>query len=394
MISIVFLKRKSHVYKIHKDYLLKRNIYFQSELLKLGIKPSGFLIESNLGFQYTDNTVLPKDTPITLITDSTLSISELENIKSFLNSSKIEVLSCVISENQIGNKTILHPCLDNLENIPNWYKNCKINFKKYTIPGYSCFTLDSITTSFRRLKKQYPNETFRLKYGNGTSGVDHHRLRDECDLANVLVKINQFQELCNVGASIEIDLENTKTYGITKIKILNKEITTIGKQSFKNNVYIGSEIVTERREEEKALLKIHEGLFKLILPFSEQLNRFNIDVVIGQLTDGSIIKGVTDLSLKPGAATVLELKKLITGLDTGVYQIYSTKPIKIENQELLTSFLKNNEMELSVLSKYIITINYPLSKKHLLLSPKFKNLEAEIKKIDYSKNKLFSPEKI
>lgn len=390
MISIVFLKQKSYTYKIHKDYLLKRSIFIQQELSELGIKPSGFLIESAIGLEYTDNTVLKKNTPITLITDSTLSSQEFKKIKLFLNSTKIDVLGCVVSENQIGNKTILHPCLDKDENIPNWYKNCKIDFSQYTIPGYTCFTLDSVTKSFRRLLKDFPQETFRLKFGNGTSGVDHHKLRNETDLSNILVRLDNFAELPNVGVSIEINLKGVTSYGITKFRVVDKEITTIGRQYFKNKVYIGSELVPRRGILEKELITINTGLCDIIHPHSEQLNRFNTDIVIGKLSNGTILKCVTDLSLKIGAATIPEIKKIVLGSDTGVYQIYSTEPIRIQNQKFLTDFLKKHGLELSVLSKYIMAISYPLSKKYLLSTPEFRELENNIKNISYSKNTLFS----
>lgn len=392
MISIVYIKKNTHTYRIHKDYLLKRNMYFQKRLEDFGIESSGFLIEGQDGFQYTGDTILKKDTRVLLITDTTLSVDEFHQIKEFLNLDKIEVLGCVVTKSQLGNKTILHPCLDNPENIPDWYKECQIDFSDFTIPGYTCFSLESVTQSFRNLRTKYPKETLRLKFGNGTSGIDHYLIKTEKDLANILILLNNFPKLSEVGTAIELNLTQIESYGITKLKILDTELTTIGKQATQNSVYIGSELVTVSTSKEKEFIKICNKALKKIEPYAEQLNRFNIDIVSGKLASGKIIKGITDISLKTGAATVIELNKLISNTNTGVYQIYSTQPIKIRNQKLLIDFLKDNNLDLTVVSRYILTISYPIENKKILTSPKFKNLENKIKKIDYNKNILFSPE--
>lgn len=392
MISIVYIKKNTHTYRIHKDYLLKRNMYFQKQLEDFGIESSGFLIEVQDGFQYTGNMILKKNTEVLLITDATLSVKEFHQVKKFLNLDKIEVLGCVVTRSQLGNKTILHPCLDNPENIPNWYKERQTDFSDFTIPGYTCFSLESVTKSFRSLKTKYPKETLRLKFGNGTSGIDHYLIKTEKDLADILILLNNFSKLSEVGAAIELNLIQIESYGVTKLKILDTELTTIGKQSTQNSVYIGSELVTVNTSKEKELIKICNKVLKKIEPYAEQLNRFNVDIVIGKLASGEIIKGITDISLKIGAATIIELNKLIANTDTGVYQIYSTQPIKTRNQKLLIDFLKDNNLSLTVVSRYILTISYPIKNKKILTSTKFKNLENKIKKIDYNKNILFSPE--
>lgn len=364
-------------------------MYFHEQLSRIGIEFGGYLINYEEEFQYTGNTLLKKDKEIILITGQTLTNSEFSAVQKYLQSKKIQVLGCVLKENNFGNKTILHPTLDEPQNIPSWHQEIHELYKDLTLPGYSCFTLESIRKSYAKLKEQNPKESVRLKLGNGYNGVDHYIIESETGLQKVIEIVNRFDELEEVGVSLELNLSNTNSYGVTRLELNSKVQVTICKQSSLNNTYIGSELIIHPNDEEKLYVEMNEKAFSAMESHSKQLNRFNTDIVVGSLHTGQKLFGITDLSLRTGAATIVELEKLTDNLNCGVYQIYSDKAISRQKKNTLERVLANSDIRIVVLSRYVITLCYPISSKHILETREFKAIEGEIMGVPYDKNILF-----
>lgn len=389
MISIVYLKKNRSVYNIQKDYFLKRNMYFHEQIARLGIEFGGYLINYEDEFQYTGNTLLKKDKEIILITGQTLTNSELSSIEKYLQSKNVQVLGCVLKESNFGNKTVLHPSLDEPQNVPSWHQEVHGLYTGLTLPGYTCFTPESIKKSYQKLLIEYPGEDIRLKLGNGYNGVDHYIITSHTGLERVLGVVDKFDDLEEVGVSLEINLNDTSSYGVTRLELNGKEQITICLQHSIENTYTGSELITNPSDEEKLYAEMNNKAFMSMETHSKQLNRFNTDIVIGKLKTGKVLFGITDLSLRTGAATIIELEKLTDNLDCGVYQIYSDKPISRRKKDKLEKVLTGTDIRIVVISRYVITLCYPVTSKEILKSEEFKEVESEVMGVSYDKNLLF-----
>lgn len=389
MISIIYLKKNKSVYNIQKDYFLKRNMYFHEQIARLGIEFGGYLINYEDEFQYTGNTLLKKDKEIVLVTGQTLTNSELSSIEKYLQTKNVYVLGCVLKESNFGNKTVLHPSLDEPQNVPSWHQEVHGLYTGLTLPGYTCFTLDAIKKSYEKLVQEYPGEDIRLKLGNGYNGVDHYIITSHAGLERVLGVVDKFDDLEEVGVSLETNLYNTSSYGVTRLEFHGKEQITICLQNSIGNTYTGSELITNPNKEEKLYAQMNHKAFLSMEKHSKQLNRFNTDIVIGKLKSGEVLFGITDLSLRTGAATIIELEKLTKNLDCGVYQIYSDKPISRKKKDKFEKVLAGSDIRIVVISRYVITLCYPVSSKEILKSEQFKQVESEVMGVSYDKNLLF-----
>ena len=364
-------------------------MYFHEQIARLGIEFGGYLINYEDEFQYTGNTLLKKDKEIILVTGQTLTNSELSSIEKYLQSKKVQVLGCVLKESNFGNKTVLHPSLDEPQNVPSWHQEAHGLYTGLTLPGYTCFTLDAIKKSYERLVKEYPGEDIRLKLGNGYNGVDHYIITSHTGLEKILGVVDKFDDLEEVGVSLETNLYNTSSYGVTRLELNGKEQITICLQNSIGNTYTGSELITSPNKEEKLYAQMNHKAYLSMEKHSKQLNRFNTDIVIGKLKTGKVLFGITDLSLRTGAATIIELERLTKNLDCGVYQIYSDKPISKKKKDKLEKVLAGSDIRIVVISRYVITLCYPVSSKEILKSDEFKQVESEVMGVSYDKNLLF-----
>lgn len=367
-------------------------MYFQDILSSANknTEKGGFLVRSGNELSYTGDTLITKNPEILLISSSPVTSEEYRNISSFFNTNKLEVFGCVVDDQNYGNKTILHKSLDRISDQPEWYKQNQIDFSKYTLPGYTCFTLESTITSAKKLLKQFSGETLRLKFGNGYNGIDHYLISSEHELIDTLVKVNEFKDLSDVGISLEINLNNSQAYGVTLLNIFGKTNPTIAKQTSKNNVYIGSELIEPTTLLHKKMLNDTKSVSKLYKSQSLQLNRFNLDYIEGTTKSGDKHLAITDLSLRTGAGTVPELMKILKNKNTGVYQIYSNKAITSKTALMLSTLLKGTGIEIVVASRYTFTLCYPIESRTFFETKAFLELEKIVKNIDYDKNKLFN----
>ena len=389
MKSIVYIKKSENDYEILIDYFLRRSIYFQKQLSKLGITRAGYLINFGGEFQYTHFDKHTNDQDTILILDNTIPVSELEEIEKYLEIKNIKVLGCVVENYYYGDKTILHDTISSQAFSPNWYNKIRNSISKFSIPGYTCFDIESIEKAFALLGKEYPRESIRLKLGNGNNGIDHYVVNDRNDLFLAMKVINTYKQLDTSGVSVELNLENTITYGVTRLSLNGEVINTLGKQTFIDGVYVGSEIIEERGEFENQAIQICNEAYKILEPFGQQLNRFNVDIITGTTKNNKRLTGIIDLSLRVGSATYIELEKLINNKATGVYHIYSRKKITKATTELLKKTLENTKIEIIVKSKYVFTLKYPTNESSFLESEEFKAIENKIKEINYYKNPLF-----
>ena len=389
MKSIVYIKKSENDYKILIDYFLRRSIYFQKQLSQLGIKRAGYLINFEGEFQYTHFDKHTNDSDILLILDNTIPSSELEEIEKYLEIKNIKVLGCVVDNYYYGDKTILHDTVSTHAYSPKWYSNIRNSISEFSIPGYTCFDIESIEMAFNTLAKEYPGEAIRLKLGNGNNGIDHYVVNDRHDLFLAMKVINTYKQLNSSGVSVELNLENTITYGVTRLNLDGKIINTLGKQTFIDGVYVGSQIIEERGEFENEAIRICNEAYKILKPFGQQLNRFNVDIITGTTKNNKRFNGIIDLSLRIGSATYIELEKVINNNATGIYHIYSKKKITKKMTESLKKSLVDTNIEVIVKSKYVFTLKYPIKDSDYFNSKKFKNIEHEIKEINYYKNPLF-----
>jgi hypothetical protein len=201
--------------------------------------------------------------------------------------------------------------------------------------------------------------------------------------------INTYKQLNSSGVSVELNLENTITYGVTRLNLDGKIINTLGKQTFIDGVYVGSQIIEERGEFENEAIRICNEAYKILKPFGQQLNRFNVDIITGTTKNNKRFNGIIDLSLRIGSATYIELEKVINNNATGIYHIYSKKKITKKMTESLKKSLVDTNIEVIVKSKYVFTLKYPIKDSDYFNSKKFKNIEHVIKEINYYKNPLF-----
>ena len=77
MKSIVYIKKSENDYEILIDYFLRRSIYFQKQLSKLGITRAGYLINFGGEFQYTHFDKHTNDQDTILILDNTIPVSDV-----------------------------------------------------------------------------------------------------------------------------------------------------------------------------------------------------------------------------------------------------------------------------------------------------------------------------
>jgi hypothetical protein len=239
------------------------------------------------------------------------------------------------------------------------------------------------------LVEEYPGEDIRLKLGNGYNGVDHYIITSHSGLERVLGVVDKFDDLEEVGVSLETNLYNTSSYGVTRLELNGKVQITICLQNSIGNTYTGSELITNPNKDEKLYAQMNHKAYLSMVKHSKQLNRFNTDIVIGKLKTGKVLFGITDLSLRTGAATIIELEKLTKNLDCGVYQIYSDKPISRKKKDKLEKVLAGSDIRIVVISRYVITLCYPVSSKEILKSVEFKQVESEVMGVSYDKNLLF-----
>jgi hypothetical protein len=389
MKSIIYIKKSTDDYKILIDYFLKRSLFFQEKLSEYNIIPAGFLINFEDEFHYTHYNKLQNTEKILLILDNTISTKEFIKIKNYLNTDNIEVFGCVLDDYQCSNKTILHSVVETGENEPHWHKNTNEILNKYSIPGFTCFDTLSVEKAYYKLLTKFQGESLRLKLGNGNNGIDHYVINDKDDLYLTLKVINKYKDLAYTGVTLELNLEDTTTYGVTRFSFNNEVISTIGKQTFKDGVYVGSELIEPNTKFEKDLPKLCQNSYKLLLNIGNQLNRFNIDVIKGKSKSGRTYTGIIDLSLRVGSATYLELVKLIDKKSMGIYHIYSPNRINTKKAVLLENYLNSTKIKVVVQSKYVFTLLYPVDEKHLLETKEFKEIEDKIQEIRYYKNPLF-----
>lgn len=389
MLSIIYIKKDKNVYNIQKDYFLKRNTYFHEQLSRLDIKFGGYLINFGNQFQFTGNSFTGKKEEVVLITSQTITNNEFSLIKKYLKTSKITVLGCVLKEANFGNKTVLHPSMDEPRNIPSWHEEGHKLFKDMTLPGYSCFSIESIIESYHKMMHDYPQESLRLKFGNGYNSIDHYIINSEKDFDKVIEVVKKFDSLESVGISIEPNLRNVKSYGVTRLSFENTVQISFGIQSFQQNTYIGTELIFHPDQNHRRFIDLNLTAYKKLSPYSLQLNRFNTDIVEGELTDGTKLYGITDLSLRTGAATIIELEMLTKSFGEGIYQIYSNKPLSLERLSQLNEYIKDKDIQVVLLSQYVITLLYLIKSKDQLETKHFKAIEKIIKGVDYNKNLLF-----
>lgn len=389
MLSIIYIKKDKNIYNIQKDYFLKRNTYFHTQLSQLGVEFAGYLMNFGNQFQFTGNSFLDKKEEIVLITSQTITNNELSLIRKFLQVSKITVLGCVLKEVNFSNKTVLHPSLDEARNIPSWHEEGSKLFTGMTLPGYSCFSTESVTKSYYKLVQDFPKESFRLKFGNGYNSIDHYIIKSEKDFHKVIEIVKKFDALESVGVSIEPNLNKVRSYGVTRLKFGNKKQVSIGTQSFSQETYIGTELIANPTKNHTKFIDLNSAAYKKLSPHSLQLNRFNTDIVEGELTDGTTLYGITDLSLRTGAATIIELEILTQNPGEGIYQIYSNKRLFSEKLDQLHKYLTDTDIKIVLHSRYVITLLYSASSKHYLQTPRFKEIEENIKGVAYNKNLLF-----
>lgn len=389
MKSIIHIKKSGNDYKILLDYFLRRSIYFQKQLADFGIEKAGYLIDFGDEFQYTNLDKLSKNDEILLILDNTISTSEFKKISKYLESGNVQVLGCVVDSSNYGDKTILHETTSSQEFIPEWYHKVHGLISQFSIPGYTCFDTQSLQIAYDKLKAKFPHDNLRVKLGNGNNGIDHYVIKNRRDLYLVLKVINNFKELRKSGISIELNLEKTTTYGITRFELNNEVIHTIGKQHFLDGVYIGSELIEPNSNFEKQLTAMCNNAHEILSTHAQKLNRFNVDIIQGNTFSGQKIHGIIDLSLRVGSATFIELDKFLQDKNSGIYQIYAKNRIQKSDILELKKLIYGKDIEISIISKYVITLKYAIEEIKFFNTKNFKSFETNIKVGNYYENPLF-----
>jgi len=347
------------------DLTLKRGFLFQKMLAKHGFESNGILIKTRKKFIFSGN--FPNaDEKTLVILSSAISDSELSKIRQFLGSAKLEILGCSMRDPRISYKSSLHPSLDKKSSIPKWYKENIFELSDITLPGYSCFSHESLRRSFKKLQQDYPGETIRLKFADLFGGFNQKTFIDLGQFTkytnkNKLIK----DELSKKGVVLELNLNFSSTYSLTNFELDGKKICSYGKQHNNRSIYRGTFPLGKKPKVGEMLDRYYSVLEPQIRKNSSNLNRFNFDVVVGKLNNGKKISGVTDLSLRPGFASVLEINILYSkkNYDKGIFIIYSSEKIRRAENSIISEFISHeNGIQELANTNFLIILEYHLDK--------------------------------
>ena len=205
-----------------------------------------------------------------------------------------------------------------------------------TLPGFTAFTPHDAAEAFKKMRDE--GLSVRFKDPSSTGGLGQQLVRNQNELAEALTAHES--KFANVGAVLEVDLENVETVTVGYVDLDGKTYTWYGKPHdvefndmlrFGGNeltvVKGGFDVLRRQCKDPSDLLAVvqTEHVFDAYSNLGTIITRGTFDVVRGNALDGTYMSGVADPSFRPSASSAAEIRAIEAFAESAGTHVVTTR---------------------------------------------------------------------